>query len=66
MKFQDPRWLDARYAGTCAQTGCGARFAAGSRIFYYPMARAAYGSECGHADEQSRDWQARRADEDGY
>lgn len=59
---RDPFWLEARYAGSCAQ--CGAQFPRGTRIFYYPISKSSYcpADTCGGA--ASRDFQAAAWDED--
>ena len=56
----DPRWLDAKFAGTCAK--CGQPFGRGARIFYYPNGRRAFYDECAH--NAAADFEAARADEE--
>ena len=61
---RDPRWIDARFTGTCAR--CGAVITRGMRIFYYPANRATY---CGHeacGGHESRAFEAAVWDEENY
>lgn len=60
----DPRWITARRAGTCAGRDCTQPIAAGDRAFYYPNSKALYAVPCGHADANSRDFEAAAWDED--
>ena len=58
----DPRWMESRFPGKCDK--CGESFPKGARIFWYPNGRKAYFGTC--ADAASADFNAHRADEDGY
>jgi hypothetical protein len=62
----DPRWLEARYEGTCHKPGCEQAIRKGDRVFYYPKTRTVLARPCGHAEEAARDFEAHRQDEDGY
>lgn len=56
----DPRWIKARYSGTCAK--CHEAFGRGADVFYYPKGKKTYSGAC--ADAASRDFAAAVADED--
>jgi hypothetical protein len=60
----DPHWITARYPGVCAARDCTQAIARGDRAFYYPNGRALYAAPCGHADTNSRDFEACAFDED--
>lgn len=61
---RDPFWMDAKYAGRCAQ--CSTQFVRGTRIFYYPATKSAYCSSeaCGVA--AAHDFQAAAWDEEQW
>jgi hypothetical protein len=61
----DPRWLTARFAGTCSRVGCTQAIKSGDQVFYYPQGRIALAKACGHADDAARDFNSHAADEDG-
>ena len=60
----DPHWITARYPGTCAARECSEAITKGDRAFYYPHGKALYAVACGHADANSRDFEAAAFDED--
>lgn len=57
----DPRWLVARFAGSCS--GCKAPIKAGEDVFYYPNGKRVFGKACGCADRNAADFEAHAADE---
>ncbi len=62
----DPRWITARFDGTCNGRDCTQAIKRGDEVFYYPEGRRVLAKPCGHADEAARDFAAHRADEDVY
>lgn len=61
---RDPRWLTARYPGTCRR--CGRPIARGARAYYYPSDKSLYcdADGCGGACE--RDFRSMAMDEELY
>lgn len=62
-RFQnnDPRWLEARYAGECS---CGKKIAKGDRCAWFPLGRKLYCEACG--DGPMRRFEADVFDEAQY
>lgn len=58
----DPRWLFARYSGTCRK--CEGRIRKGDRAWYYPKGKHIYCEPCG--EPQAREFESAVADEDFY
>jgi hypothetical protein len=56
----DPYWTQARWPGRCAK--CGATFAKGASIYYYPNGRKVYFGTC--AEAAAADFNAHKADEE--
>ena len=52
----DPREMTARFAGKCSGKNCGARFAKGERIFYYPNGKHTFAYPCGCGDRNQTDF----------
>ena len=61
---QDPRWITARFASTCSGRDCSQRIEAGEEAFYYPSGKQLYAVACGHAEENSADFNELAFDED--
>ena len=57
----DPKWMQAKYAGTCKR--CGKAIKAGERMFYFPNARACYCSADGCGGKESRAFESAAFDE---
>lgn len=57
----DPRWLRARYAGSCAGKDCGEKFGKGADIFWYPKGKHAFYGAC--AERAAADFRACAEDE---
>lgn len=55
----DPKWIVARYPGTCRH--CGEPFKRGADVFYYPKGKATYVNAC--AARESASFEAAAADE---
>ena len=46
---RDPFWLNAKYGSYCKK--CNKQIKTGDKIFYYPITKSAYCTECGkHAE----------------
>ena len=56
---QDPRWIVARYAGTCPD--CKISISPGERVYYFPQGKHTYCTLCGEA--RSREFESAAADE---
>lgn len=56
----DPRWIVARFGGTCRK--CGATVRPGERAYYYPSSRAIYTGPC--AEAAARDFESMAHDEE--
>lgn len=59
---QDPRWIDARYAGKCSE--CNAPIKRDERCFYYPNGKKLLSGEC--AEAAAGDFNACAFDEAQY
>lgn len=60
---RNPHWLTARYAGTCSHPDCQQPIRPGDQIYYYPQGRAAFATECGHAEAEALEQAAQQQDE---
>lgn len=60
----DPRWLDARYHGTCCR--CGGAIKRGTRMFYYPIGKRTLCDGAGCGQEASLGFRSALFDEEGY
>jgi len=60
----DPRWIVARYSGTCAS--CAAPIAKGGRAFWFPKTRSLFCDKAACGRKESAEYEAAAADEDTY
>ena len=62
----DPRWIEARFPGTCGGKDCQQAIRRGDRVFYYPNSRTVLAKDCGHAEAAAADFNSHAFDEEQF